>query len=832
MMRRLLVVGLPLAAALGVVVLVLRAVPTPARGSASTTGSLAYRVPAGRPISFPIDPDDDDLALTVHVETPRLARASDPPVRFALLVLAEDPDGRVVWRGRAVLEAPPGGAVADSVRPLTEARTLRLPPLDLPPKSRVVVLVETGGSDESGRPAVLRLTRRTDRPPPWPDKKPWRDGHTQRGGDLASVFGWAYLDWAALRAVHELPVVRRAATEKPHDEVRLVHVERASDVPVEEVRLEPPRGEWIGPGAAAAWTVRGPGRLRLELEAPVPAELVVRTVDHHGVETLERLRIGPGAARPAPAFEAPPDGALTASVLVAGGAGVRACAFAEAGAVPLGDVVVGSDGALTPDRRHLSLWRVREDGPPIRATLVDGLARVSVRAPLSPADRGHAPRLAWRLIAPGGRELSRGEHGVFVEPAPFERYEAPSPWTAPKPALSAASGEFPSEPVTFVAGAPAGTILELRPVGGSLDVRLEASFPAGEARLAPAYALDLENARLRYAPYLVSSWVPFVPDNHEELAHAGGEIRLEAQVRLEPSGGGEPHGPYRTVLPEPPRVRQRLVERVASAPFGAARAEALARRAAALWSRHHRTGFETGQDVRLVVERDGPTAGRLALDYYLGSESLGGMLRVLVDGEVVKERRVAFPRGRVRLTGLPPGPRVVRVESAAGLVFTQARPADDAGNAAWVERAVWRLDRGEAGALTVPVRLAQDRGRTLNFVLYADEPQKLGSVRVRVVIDGRARGPGVHSTAAATRLERVLERPLAPVTTRWLDREGGPRSAAVFGVRLGPDLGAGTHRIRVTLEDGPARAFVRFYETGVRRARPDEPRFGIEWADD
>jgi hypothetical protein len=278
-------------------------------------------------------------------------------------------------------------------------------------------------------------------------------------------------------------------------------------------------------------------------------------------------------------------------------------------------------------------------------------------------------------------------------------------------------------------------------------------------------------------------------------------------VRLEPSWPGTlPAGPFRAVEPLPPRTRQLLVE---ADPEGA------------------RWGFAVGEETRLTVAERGPQAGRLILDYRLGPEALGGTLQLFVDGAPVEERLINVTRGRMRVTGLAAGEHPVAVVGPPGLVFTGARGAG--AGSAWSERAVWRLDRG--GSLTVPVPLAVRRSARLNVVLYSDEPLgKLPELTAQVQIDGGARGPGIHLDGN-TDLTRGITVPLVSIRGRWLDRQHGPVARARFAVTLGPDLGPGVHRVRISVPDGPARLHARFFRTG-KHARASVDYSTTEWSVD
>jgi hypothetical protein len=232
------------------------------------------------------------------------------------------------------------------------------------------------------------------------------------------------------------------------------------------------------------------------------------------------------------------------------------------------------------------------------------------------------------------------------------------------------------------------------------------------------------------------------------------------------------------------------------------------------------TGFATGEAVTIVVPRD----GRLVLDTHHGPSALGQELSVEVDGTVVETRRLNVTRGRVRLR-LAPGAHAVEVNGPRGFVLTDAVGT----GTRFAERVVWRLRRG--AALEVPLTTARDASN-LNVVLYSDAPLARASrLTARVEIDGGRRGPGVRSAAGRTQLSPEIEAVLEPIESRWLDWAAGPVARTRFAVRLADDIGAGRHRVRVTLLEGPEVVHARFFVTGAA-ARPAVASATTEWAED
>ncbi|MFH0899660.1 MAG: hypothetical protein V2A73_03400 [Pseudomonadota bacterium] len=373
-------------------------------------------------------------------------------------------------------------------------------------------------------------------------------------------------------------------------------------------------------------------------------------------------------------------------------------------------------------------------------------------------------------------------------------------------------------------------------------VSLEAEDDPPAAKLASSYELAIENARLKYAPYVRQRWTPFLPDNHAELAIAGRRASLEAQVRLEPIGyGSSAGGPYRPVEPVRPRTSQLLIERATDQN--------------GRWHPFHRSVFAIGSEVEVDVSAE----GRLTLDYLVGPEALGGTLRVTFDGKQVATRRLLFPRGRIRLGRLAPGRHRARVDGAPGLVLTPAPPAEHARPAThaapatpdapdmhasdepgmtaiptvFVERKVWRLVKGDAGSLAVPVRLTEEQEtKSLTIVVYTDQdPGGAGVLELHAVIDGGKRPFMVARASGATPLTKTWRRLPIRAVTRWLDRRGGARGVAIFRLNLGPDLGLGIHRAHITLKQGPRVTHSRFFVSGAPSYRV-VPRFGVEWEDD
>jgi hypothetical protein len=714
------------------------------------SGFLAYRVPAGGTVEFAVDPADEELELA------SAAVALEGIAEWALVMELHE-GSEVIWRGRAALTSMAGGGTANG-EPVARERMLRVVPPPRRGEGKLVVRVEGGD-------ALVRMLRRSEGPA--------KEQTVRRLGNRASPFGWEYLPPDALDAVRDEPLRRRAALAPSPPLVRMV----AAPTPRDPLPpIEPHIFERVVPALGAAWTAAGPGALRVVLEADDPVEATITTIDQAGAVSSRAMEIGRDESA---LLDLAVQGALTAEVTVERGE-LRARAATFGGARQLGR---GLDGGFTPDRRELTVWRLTPDGAPLRATLVDGMARVLVR----PRDAGLA-RIGWRVLDPTGRVVDGAAFAPF-SPSVFETARGED-------------GVEISEPTALLAAGPPGSVLELLAGDGPVDVALEASDLELGAELEPAYLVPLDGARLRYAPHLRRRWTAFRPDNHAELE----AIDLVAQVRLEPTGPGEEPGPYRSIDPLAPRVEQRLVEEV---------------EAARRFRPFHRAGFATNQAVRLDVPA-GAVAGRLVVDYLVTPDALGGALTVLVDGDAVLERRVESPRGRIRLKTLAPGGHDIRVDGAPGLVLAQAAPVRFART--WAERSVWRFERG--AALTVPIDLGPLEGKTLHAVVYTDDPRT--PVTLRVEIDGGARAPAVHATGARTRTARLLEGATRPAVTRWLDQAGDADGRAVFPIRLGADLGAGRHLVRVTLAEGPPRAHVRFFVTGVPRDLR-RPEVTVEW---
>lgn len=784
----------PVVLALGAALLLLRSAPRAGK-SDDIPGYLAYMVEVGKTVSFAIEPGDDDLALTLHLAVPDLWPDSQN-LRFPVSVRFVDEAGNELWTGRAMLDATPNGAIADGSRSLTSPRVMRL---ELPPRERgakLFVTVEKDGDAEVARAAAVRLSRRAPRQALWHLDPPRADEHTKKIAERANTFGWAYVPDETLAELYARPISRRAADEGESD---LVHV-RTIAKPAPALPAPSVPGVLVNSARGAAYTVRGPGKVRLTL-APEQGDalpVTLRTVDNMGMVSEQQVTVSaPGFEQ---TFDAPKDGAITVSALCDDAIGVRARAFVQDGAAPLGDAVVAdAAGEIRPDERRLPLWRLTTGGEPLVATLVgDGLARVSARA-VAPAEGAEPPLLSFRLVSPDGKVLSESTGHVFHAPSRLDLIDAGTE-VVPAP-----------EAVTFLASAPIGARLEVRALQGTADVTIEAADEPAAVLPAPAYQVELESARLRFAPYLRRRWVAFRPDNHAKLTPSA----LVAQVRLEPVGTSPGGGPHVAVEPYAPRTRQLLAERMDERPDD--------------WAIFHRTGWTIGKKASVKIASTGDMAGRLALDYHVGPEALGGMLRVSVDGALRHERKLSMTRGRVRLDGLTPGAREVVIEGAPGSVFTAA-PLAGGDAHVWAERAVWRIHEG--GALTVPVSLGERQGKTLHVVLYADEhPTEVGPLSATVTIDEGARGAHVQATTGRTRMTRKVQLVPVPTTSRWLDRRDGARARAHFAVRLGADLGPGTHRVKVTLDEGPSRMHARFYVTGTPRT-PTVQKLGAEWDED
>lgn len=719
---------------------------------------LAYRVTPGRGLAFPLEEGEQDLAVTVQVN----GAPEGEVTPFAVDTLLRDAAGKVMWSGRASLAAGAGAEIVEGGAQISVPRTLRLPAIE---SARQLVVTVDGG----GGLAVVRLTHRET------------EARSRQVSPRASVFGPDYLDEETREVLYARPLRRRAAADE-QEGVELVHVRLGRAVPPAS-DAEPP-GEEVDALAAVAYTVRGPGSVRVSM-VPVHGEATaatLRTVDHLGRQMVLPVPVVPRGSEAV--FVAPAGGALTVEVLGAY-APVRVRVMTAGGATRLG---ADATTEIVPDRRRVVLWRAHPAGPPVIATLAgDGTARVEARPAVG---GGRVARLAWRLVDGERGEIARGQVAVAAVPTPFDRLR-PHDGEPVRPAC---------EPMSFAAAGPPGSRLELSALDAPIDLALLAADDEAVTRLTDAYLVPLTNARLRHAPLARRRHEPFLPDNHAALAVSAGKVVLEGQVRLEPALTTVPAGPFRSLEPAPPRNRQLMVERDDDARGDLAR-----------WA------FAMGETARLVA----PLDGRVVLETHLGDEALGQTLRVVVDGKPVEERRVNVTRSRVRLH-LSPGAHEVAVEGPRGFVLTPAVAVD--GAKAFAERAVWRLPRG--GSLAVPVALAG--AKNLNVVLYTDAPARL---QARVEIDGGRRGNAMRPAAGRTVIVRLVEPQTMATESRWLDQRGGAGARARFAVRLADDVGGGRHQARVTLLSGPETVYARFFVTGAAPSA-EKPGLTTEWAED
>lgn len=357
---------------------------------------------------------------------------------------------------------------------------------------------------------------------------------------------------------------------------------------------------------------------------------------------------------------------------------------------------------LAPDLRALLLHRVGpEDNQSPLVYAVESpeeVFRFSFRVRMPPAVlpgflgetlrwSGAAPTVRLTAVDEAGRFLRSWEAVLEPVASIFERYSQADSYrtaVAAEPELR----YFVPPPGTGAVEVRSSTLTDV-----SVRVRRQGEV---ERQAYRDYELP-EGARVigRYAPWTRDEWEAHTPENLDDLALAGREVRLDATVRFEsrdrelatawalPSelavlGGGDEdrHAPRR-------RVEHSLELRgpfhLLSEPDPDDRAGSNSR-------------VRLGQgSARVLI----PKSGRLRIDMLTPRSEVGraALLRVGTD---TRELTIPASAGQLRIEGLPPGESRVELSGVNGLFLALAT-----GRPLWRNWRVWRV--GANDTLTVPV---------------------------------------------------------------------------------------------------------------------------------
>ena len=334
----------------------------------------------------------------------------------------------------------------------------------------------------------------------------------------------------------------------------------------------------------------------------------------------------------------------------------------------------------------------------------------------------------------------------------------------------------------------------------------------------PAYAHALgENEVFRNAPYDVRTWATLVPDNSEPLALSGRELAAAVQVRIEnPTLGAAGRVlPERALLPSGTPLRRELLM-----PAQLGRGVPLP---TATWT-------PVRGATALRIEAQGPEAARLSLRYRLGSQPLGATLSLVVDGSQVYEQPLLLESGTLERP-LEPGLHVVSLGGLLPDSEVYARAAPAMGGSVVKSYNVFELS--PLGHMDFQVE--QRAGETLKLILFVVTEGAKAPFQLSYAVDGghpvkRLGSFFRKSTEASGMLEGVSG--AAGSGHLWeaapsRDHLENPDGVGRAQVRLGDDLGAGRHSVRITNSraDG-GRSFLRAVVVGQAPA-PNAGEFGL-----
>lgn len=772
--------------------------------------------PLESPVRFAIEPREQRVKLLTWLRAPESWGGDARDLRpYALGLRFTNPDGEEAWATTIWLAARPGVLEERDGRLIKTARSVDEPsPTGLAISAENLTmlplhdLADLGGVltvESAWLPAGSELLLCG-----------WRQGARAASGQVRAlrpeadddwqeqVESWSPTPWQLLPTSWRARLVRShwdrlsALPDAGKDVVDTVEIEAAfGRVPL---GARAAMGIVVAPGGAAAWNLRSGSQLNIEVltldglaSAPVDAQL--RLVHTDGRVELRALpavsAIGPLQID---------EGIVSVQVALAPNEAaprlLRAWLQGDGGA-PWGDPSLAMDAVrgerqVGVDLRTLDLVRVAPDLEPARFSVAAGeQLRLGFRERLPAAD---LPGFGPRVPEPGGATVDiegLGPDGEVLEawqvelsplPSSFERYISeddlrsarvaePERWTlvlaeGVRTLQVAASATVEVE--LEVLRVPAG--VTLLPPGYAWETGASASLVEVGAKLRPRLPGDpvaLHGAR--YEPRARTEWERRVPDDVDSLFLARRIVRVDAQVRLEPTWATE-----RALSPVGSDGRRsgRLDEH--SLPLG----RVVSRLAEPDWDGLPAGGARTrltATPTTVMV----PATGRLDIDMRVPPDQVGRTVQIQLDDHQ-EERLIAASGAQLRLVDLPPGRGSLSLRGASGL-FLAVAP----GGRLWQTREVVRLDPGERlripigdlpGSLSV---YSYGPPAALSWWIEGAEPLPPG------LYDNPSTRSGVVSTAPTGRLAEPLSfagaaLPVARPLRIHLDEDLGEQATAVW----------------------------------------------------
>jgi hypothetical protein len=788
-----------------------------------------FRVyPLARPVEFAVEPAERAVKLLTWLRGPAPWAQDARSLRtYALRVRLFDASGREQWASTQWIASRPGlveeadGRIVPTARlageearageslgrdTLTElpllgqvprGGTLRVEAAWLPAGHQLLV----GGWRLGTRSASAQL--RALRPEA---EEAWQE----------RVARWSPLPWRALPARWRGAMVRDrwdrlgALPEAGQDTVDTVEIEAAfAPLSLDERAV---MGIAVPPGGAAAWNLRAGTRLQiaiLELDGrpgpPVDAQL--RLVHPDGRVELRAL---PAVSSVGPLHVDEPQVSVHVALAPNEARPRLLRAFAlGAGGGPWGDGGVEWDAArgarqVGVDLRAIDLVRVGGTAGPARFSVRPGeRMRLGFRERLQHADLpGFGPRVpegrgaavSLRGLDANGADVEAWSFQLDPLPSAFERYVMEDdPGSARVAEPERWHLVVPDEVTTLEIGADALVDVELEalrePAGPRVglpayappDALDEAGAALAAGALDPSRPLPA-TARSRYVPSARSPWERRAPDEVDALVEQRRIVRIDAQVRLEPTWGAE-RAPSPVATPRDDRERApehslrlgRVVERLAEPD----------------WDGVAGPGARTRLGPQPTALRV-PPDGRLDVELRVPPAEVGRTLALRL-GDRAETRLVAASGGTLRFVDLPAGTLPVSLRGAEGLFLARA-----AGARLWQSREVVRLDPGEA--LEVPVDALPG---ALSLYTYG-----AAATLAWQVLDADAIEPGLYPRIGA---RAGTHRPVATGRRAEALSFAGPALPVHLPLRiaLDADLGAEAGVVRIERIDAGGPLFVR-----------------------
>lgn len=758
---------------------------------ASETG--AYRVDATG-VRFPLSAGARRLRVLVNLDVPPGA----PPagVTFALRVRIpeEQYDERFALVGmlRARQDGSPTAFYLGEAASPAWTREVALERRRPDAATLEVSLVEPAQASGS-----LRVLAEAERAPLAAEVLARRLGPVERH-QLASSLG--PMDWDQLPEELQADLLQRRWARLPATPGAVSRRLYIAGAPAPLSRPEAPPGDLLEAGQIAAYTVRGPGTLRL-VAAGAPLRGTVELLDARGetrtapleLEAGERLDLAVGPQ------------VTTARVHVDGPSQVLAVVSDEALAMAGARLEARPDGewVVHPAVRFEQVPRAeQEPSSPVRYDLRGRGARelrVTARSSVRPDDAPTTARVRWTMRDDERRVVASGTLQEALSPAPEDRLEE-SP------------GLVPTEPAQVY----------LWPPLSASTLELTAEPPALITVDSPAFAPPPQESGerpitvLRHAPVERPLWFRVRPSNEDELLASGRMLHLRSAARLE-----------RLEPPRPPTGVAETLETLERPPrftlLVPGQAGATLPERGVWWPLPH--GVET--KVRLQSVAGASARARVPWNLLYLGDTLAPRQEVAirVDASEVTRARLFTARGTLPLAPTTPGLHRVGMTIGQGQASVRRAPRlflDHPTGAATPFRSVVVHPLRPGKRATVRLHKGA-QPRSLGAVLYFDgAPGEQATLEVTVDA-GHRTPPSARSSRTRTRLTRIIDvRAEALDGATYLNRHApSVWGTAPLFVGLGDDLPPGAHMVSMVLRGTRARAFARFFSYGALPHSPE-----------